>query len=119
MDKNYKLFLILGIIIILIPFLGFREIFTTILLFIVGVILVVVSLMFRATIMSSRDDEETIFMDSHVEESDTEVEEGDIEEIDEEEDEDEQVKEIEIEIDEDDEIELKVIKEDDESTDKE
>lgn len=48
MDKNYKVFLIIGVVVILVPFLGFPEIFKSILLFISGIVLIIISLMYRS-----------------------------------------------------------------------
>lgn len=69
MDKNYKLFLILGIIILIVPFLGFPEVVGSVILFIVGVVLIVTALMYRAHFSISNDDldyetTETIYIDS-------------------------------------------------------
>lgn len=71
MDKNYKLFLTLGIVILIVPFLGFPEVVGSVILFIIGVILIVVSLMYRTHFSMSFDDShdersETIYVDSNV-----------------------------------------------------
>lgn len=64
MIRNYKLFLGLGLITLVIPFLGIPEIFKNIILFAVGFILIILGLVYRSVSRRNSSFEEETFLES-------------------------------------------------------
>lgn len=78
MIRHYKLFLFSGFIIFILPFLGIPQVWKSIFLFIIGGILIIISLSYRHILRAQNSNEDDVYVDS-IQESKKEFYENDTE----------------------------------------